>query len=45
MQEELPVIKKEKEKKNYTGSENHTPHKLGKRSHFGTEYHKAPPPL
>jgi hypothetical protein len=29
---------------NYAGSENHSPHKLRKRSHFGTEYRKAPPP-
>ena len=33
-----------KEKKNYAGSENHSPHKLRKRSHFGTEYRKALPP-
>jgi hypothetical protein len=31
------------EKKKYTGSENHSPHKLRKRSHFGTEYCKAAP--
>jgi hypothetical protein len=30
--------------KNYAGSENHSPHQLRKRSHFGTEYRKAPPP-
>jgi len=30
-----------KEKKNYVGSENYSPMK---RSHFGTEYCKAPPP-
>jgi hypothetical protein len=34
----------EKKKKNYAGSENHSPHQLRKRSHFGTEYRKAPPP-
>jgi hypothetical protein len=33
-----------KEKKNYAGSGNHSPHKLRKKSHFGTEYCKAPPP-
>ena len=32
-----------KEKKNYAGSEIHSPHQLRKRSHFGTEYRKAPP--
>ena len=31
-------------RKNYAGSENHSPHQLRKRSHFGTEYRKAPPP-
>jgi hypothetical protein len=31
-------------KKNYAGSESHSPHKLRKGSHFGTEYRKAPPP-
>jgi hypothetical protein len=36
--------RKRKEKKNYTGSEIHSPHQLRKRSHFGTEYRKAPPP-
>jgi hypothetical protein len=30
-------------KKNYAGSENHSPHQLRKRSHFVTEYRKAPP--
>jgi hypothetical protein len=44
-----PTGKKEEEKErenkeNYAGSENHSPHQLRKRSHFGTEYHKAPPP-
>jgi hypothetical protein len=40
-----PREQKEKEKrKNYTGSESHSPHLLRKRSHFGTEYCKAPPP-
>jgi hypothetical protein len=33
-----------KYKKNYAGSENHYPHELRKRSHFGTEYRKAPQP-
>jgi regulator of sigma D len=33
-----------KKKKNYAGSKNHSPHWLRKRSHFGTEYRKAPPP-
>jgi hypothetical protein len=33
-----------RKRKNYAGSENHSPHKLRKRSHFGTEYHKALPP-
>ena len=37
-------MKARKEKNNYAGSENHSPHKLRKRSHFGTEYRKAPPP-
>jgi hypothetical protein len=32
------------ENNNYAGSENHSPHQLRKRSHFGTEYRKAPPP-
>jgi len=40
---EGPGLQKKK-KKNYAGSENHSPHKLRKRSHFGTEYCKAPPP-
>ena len=31
-------------KKNCAGSENHSPHYLRKRSHFGTEYRKASPP-
>jgi hypothetical protein len=31
--------------KNYAGSESHSPHYLKKKSHFGTEYRKAPPPL
>jgi hypothetical protein len=34
----------EKGSKSYAGSENHSPHLLRKRSHFGTEYRKAPPP-
>jgi hypothetical protein len=35
-----------KEKKNYAGSEKkHPPHKLRKRSHFGTRYRKTPPPI
>jgi hypothetical protein len=33
-----------KKRINYAGSENHSPHYLRKRSHFGTEYRKAPPP-
>jgi len=38
-------VEKEKEMKNYAGSsENHSPHQLRKRSHFSTEYRKAPPP-
>ena len=32
------------EKKNYAGSENHSPHLSRKRSHFDHEYRKAPPP-
>jgi hypothetical protein len=37
-------LRKEK-RKNYAGNENHSPHQLRKRSHFGTtEYRKAPPP-
>ena len=36
-------ISKEK-RNNYAGSEHHSPHQVRKRSHFGTEYHKAPPP-
>jgi hypothetical protein len=40
----IDAFRKEKEKrKNYAGSEHHSPHKLRKRSHFGTEYRKAPP--
>jgi hypothetical protein len=35
---------KKKKRKNYAGSESHSPHYLRKRSHFGTEYRKAPPP-
>jgi hypothetical protein len=32
-------------KKNYAGSENHSPHEVkGKVSHFGTEYRKTPLP-
>jgi hypothetical protein len=31
-------------RKNYVGSESHSPHLLSKRSHFGTDYRKAPPP-
>ena len=34
----------EKEKEKNIGSESHSPHQLRKRSHFGTEYRKAPPP-
>jgi hypothetical protein len=41
--ESLSAEGKEK-RKNYAGSENHSPHQLRKRSHFGTEYRKAPPP-
>jgi hypothetical protein len=37
------TIKKTK-RKNYVGSESHSPHLLRKRSHFGTEYRKALPP-
>jgi hypothetical protein len=33
-----------RKRKNYAGSENHSPHQVRKRSHFGTEYRKAPPP-
>jgi len=33
-----------KKRKNHAGSEHHSPHKLRKRVHFGTEYRKAPPP-
>ena len=33
-----------KKKKSYAGSESHSPHQLRNRSHFGTEYRKAPPP-
>jgi hypothetical protein len=40
----LVLLEKEKKIGNYTGSENQSPHKLKKRSHFGTEYRKAPPP-
>jgi len=29
---------------NYSGGESHSPRYLRKRSHFGTEYRKAPPP-
>jgi hypothetical protein len=32
-----------KKKKDYAGSESHSPHLSKKRSHFGTEYRKAPP--
>jgi hypothetical protein len=40
----LQKLKKEKKKrKNYAGSESHSPHRLRKKSHFGTEYRKAPP--
>jgi len=38
------ICSRRKEKKNYAGSENHSPLKIRKRSHFGTEYRKAPPP-
>ena len=31
-------------KQNYVGSENHSPHQLRKRSHFGTGYRKKLPP-
>ena len=34
---------KKRKMKNYAGSENHSPHRLRKRSHFGSEYRKAPP--
>jgi hypothetical protein len=37
-------MKKKRRRKNYVGSESHSPHQLRKRSHFGTEYRKAPPP-
>jgi hypothetical protein len=37
-------LKRKRKRKNYAGSENHSPHLLRKRSHFGTEYCKAPPP-
>jgi hypothetical protein len=33
-----------RKRKNYAGSESHSPHYLRKRSHFGTEYRKAPSP-
>jgi hypothetical protein len=36
--------KKKKKRKNYAGSKNHSPQQSRKRSHFGTEYCKAPPP-
>ena len=32
------------ENNNYAGSENHSPHQLRKRSHFGTGYRKKLPP-
>ena len=38
------LAKRKKKRKNYAGSESHSPHKLRKRSHFGNEYRKAPPP-
>ena len=37
-------IEKKRKIKDYAGSENHSPHLIRKRSHFGTEYRKAPPP-
>jgi hypothetical protein len=37
------VAVKRKKRKNYVGSESHSPHLLRKRSHFGTEYRKALP--
>ena len=39
-----PARKRKEKKKNYAGSENHSPHQLRKKSHFGTEYCKAPSP-
>ena len=38
------VVSVKKKKINYAGSENHSPHQLRKKSHFGTEYCKAPSP-
>ena len=38
------LILRVKKRKNSAGSEKHCPHQLRKRSHFGTEYRKAPPP-
>jgi hypothetical protein len=40
----LHTYKKRRGKKNYAGGENHSPHQLRKRSHFGTKYCKAPHP-
>jgi hypothetical protein len=39
-----PARKRKEKKKNYAGSENHSPHQLRKKSRFGAEYRKAPPP-
>ena len=36
-------IENRRGKQNYAGSENHSPHQLRKRSHFGTEYRKRLP--
>jgi hypothetical protein len=36
--------KKKRKEKLRRRSENHSPHKIKKKSHFGTEYRKAPPP-
>ena len=36
--------KRKRTKKDYAGSESLSPYLLKKRSHFGTEYRKAPPP-
>ena len=41
----LSTTEATEKRKNYAGSESHSPHYLKKKSHFGTEYRKAPPPL
>jgi len=40
----LHISPKRKEKKKYAGNGNHSPHNSRKKSQFGTEYRKAPPP-